>query len=93
MLESTSSVDPLGQLTLTVTDLKALGAQTSSVLEVLDLKLEDLVDVKNERGIHIDGSVIQPDPLQGIPPRRPSWSSPRRPVGRVTTTRFASPTS
>lgn len=70
VLKTSVSVDPQGRLTLAVVDLKALGIQTKGILDVLKLKLEDLVDVSNERGVTIDGDVIFVDPLTSMPAPR-----------------------
>lgn len=67
VLKGAASVDPKGRMTITVVDLKALGVQTKGILAALDLKLEDLIDVSNERGVTIDGNVVHVDPLVNMP--------------------------
>ncbi|MES2644934.1 MAG: hypothetical protein V4850_35940 [Myxococcota bacterium] len=68
VLKGAVSVDPKGRMTITVVELKALGVQTKGILKALDLKLEDLIDVGNERGVSIDGNVVYVDPLVNMPP-------------------------
>lgn len=67
VLKGAVSVDPAGRLTIRVVELKALGVQTKGILAALDLKLEDLIDLTNERGVTIDGNVVHVDPLVDMP--------------------------
>jgi hypothetical protein len=67
VLKGAVSVDPKGRLTVGVVELKAMGVQTKGLLAALDLKLEDLIDVTNERGVTIDGNVVHVDPLVNMP--------------------------
>lgn len=67
VMSGAASVDPEGRLTIRVADLKALGVQTKGILTALDLQLEDLIDVTNERGVTIDGNVVRVDPLVNVP--------------------------
>lgn len=61
------SVDAEGKLTISVVELKAMGVQTKGILKALDLKLEDLIDVSNERGVTVDQNVVHVDPLINMP--------------------------
>ncbi|MDP2313854.1 MAG: hypothetical protein Q8P41_13180 [Pseudomonadota bacterium] len=67
VLKGAVSVDPKGRMTISVVDLRALGVQTKGILAALDLKLEDLIDVTNERGVTVDGNVVHVDPLVNMP--------------------------
>ncbi|MDP2310814.1 MAG: hypothetical protein Q8P18_32650 [Pseudomonadota bacterium] len=67
VLKGAASVDAKGRMTIRVVELKALGVQTKGILAALDLKLEDLIDVTNERGVTIEGNVVHVDPLVNMP--------------------------
>ena len=59
---------PDGRLQFHTESMKALGIPAKGMLELFGLKLDDLVNLKNQRGIAIDGDDILISPGQALPP-------------------------
>lgn len=59
---------PDGRLLMRTDSMKALGIPSKGILELFGLKLDDLVDLKNRRGIEIDGNDILISPGLVLPP-------------------------
>jgi hypothetical protein len=57
-----------GRLQFHTESMKALGIPAKGMLELFGLKLDDLVNLKNQRGIAIDGDDIFISPGQALPP-------------------------
>jgi hypothetical protein len=57
-----------GRMQLHTESMKALGVPAKGLLELFGLKLDDLVNLKNRRGIGIDGNDILIAPGQVLPP-------------------------
>ena len=57
-----------GRLQFHTESMKALGIPAKGMLELFGLKLDDLVNLKNQRGIAIDGDDILISPGQALPP-------------------------
>jgi hypothetical protein len=59
---------PEGRLRLHVDSMKAAGVPAKGLLDLFGVKIESLVDLKQRRGIAIDGNDITLDPGQTLPP-------------------------
>ena len=57
-----------GRLQFHTESMKALGIPAKGILELFGLKLDDLVSLKHQRGIAIDGDDILIAPGQALPP-------------------------
>jgi hypothetical protein len=57
-----------GRMQFHTESMKVLGIPTKGRLELFGLKLDDLVNLKNQRGIAIDGDDILISPGQALPP-------------------------
>ena len=57
-----------GRLQFHTESMKALGIPAKGMLDLFGLKLDDLVNLKNQRGIAIDGDDILIAPGQALPP-------------------------
>lgn len=57
-----------GRLQFHTESMKALGIPAKGMLDLFGLKLDDLVNLKNQRGIAIDGDDIFIAPGQALPP-------------------------
>ena len=57
-----------GRLQFHTESMKALGIPAKGMLDLFGLKLDDLVNLKNQRGIAIDGDDILISPGQALPP-------------------------
>lgn len=57
-----------GRLQFHTESMKALGIPAKGLLDLFGLKLDDLVSLKNQRGIAIDGDDILIAPGQALPP-------------------------
>src|SRR5262249_22247649 len=67
---SRASVVPAGTagMRLHIESMKAVGIPAKGVLGIFGLKLENLVDLKNRRGIHVQDNDIVMQPGQLLPP-------------------------
>jgi hypothetical protein len=59
---------PDGRLVMKTDSMKALGIPSKGILDLFGLELDDLVDLKNRRGIEIDGNDILISPGLVLPP-------------------------
>lgn len=59
---------PDGRLQMQTQSMKALGIPSKGILDLFGLKLDDLVDLKNRRGIEVAGNDIIIAPGQVLPP-------------------------
>jgi hypothetical protein len=59
---------PDGRLQFHTESMKAIGIPAKGLLDLFGLKLDDLVNLKNQRGVAIDGDDILISPGQALPP-------------------------
>jgi hypothetical protein len=62
------SASPDGRMMMKTESMKALGIPSKGLLDLFGLKLDDLVNLKDRRGIEIDGNNILIAPGQVMPP-------------------------
>ena len=62
------SVTPDGRLRLHTESVSALGVPAKKLMEILGLTLDDLVTIKEQRGIEIDGDDVLIAPGRALPP-------------------------
>ena len=62
------SATPDGRLKLQTEKVSALGVPTKSLMSLFGLELDDVVNLKNRRGIEIDGNDVILSPGQIVPP-------------------------
>lgn len=67
-LKATVSTTPDGRLRLKTEKVSAIGVPAKSLIHLFGLELEDLVSLKNRRGIEIDGDDVILSPGQVLPP-------------------------
>jgi len=67
-MKASVSVAGDGRLRLHTESVSALGVPAKKLLEIFGLSLDDVVKIKQERGIEIDGDDILISPGQALPP-------------------------
>jgi hypothetical protein len=66
--KATVSATPDGRLRLQTDKVSALGVPAKSLMSLFGLQLDDVVSLKNRRGIEIDGNDVILSPGQIVPP-------------------------
>jgi hypothetical protein len=69
-MKASVSTTPDGRLRLHVESVKALGIPAKGLLDLFGLKLENLLDLKQRRGIEVDGHDVLMAPGDVLPPPR-----------------------
>jgi hypothetical protein len=67
-LEATVSAAPDGRLRLHAESARVLGIPSKTMMEIFGLELEDVVKIKDQRGVEIDGDDVLIDPGRVLPP-------------------------
>jgi len=67
-MKATPSVTPDGRLKLQTQKVSAVGVPAKSLMHLLGLELDDVVKLKNRRGIELDGDDVILSPGQILPP-------------------------
>ena len=69
-LEATVSVAPDGRLRLHAESSRVLGIPAKKLMEIFGLTLDDVVKIKDQRGVEIEGNDVLIDPGRVLPPPR-----------------------
>jgi hypothetical protein len=67
-LEATVSAAPDGRLRLHAESARVLGIPSKTLMEIFGLELEDVVKIKDQRGVEIEGDDVLIDPGRVLPP-------------------------
>ncbi len=68
--EATVSIAPDGRLRLHAESSRVLGIPAKKLMEIFGLTLDDVVKIKDQRGVEIDGNDVLIDPGRVLPPPR-----------------------
>jgi hypothetical protein len=67
-LEATVSAAEDGRLRLHAESARVLGIPSKTIMEIFGLELDDVVNIKNQHGVEIEGDDVLIDPARVLPP-------------------------